>query len=90
MATFDLNKNNATEQNKSPNSSLTDKSPKPATKSPMKSTSAPQTPMDKLISMGFADRQLNKRLLEKYNDDIEKVIQTICDRFDINDWSLNR
>jgi hypothetical protein len=50
----------------------------------------PQTPMEKLISMGFADRNLNKRLLEKYNNDLEKVIDSICQRFDINDWSLNR
>jgi hypothetical protein len=92
VATFDINKSNTlSEQNsiKPSHSSLVGNAQKSSAKSPMKS-SVPQTPMEKLISMGFADRQLNKRLLEKYNDDIEKVIQTICDRFDINDWSLNR
>jgi hypothetical protein len=52
--------------------------------------SSTQSPMDKLITMGFANRQLNTRLLEKYNNDLEKVVQSICDHNDNNDWYLNR
>ena len=83
MAPFDLDTSNPSEPIKS-NLSFS-KSSRDFIK-----PKAPQSPMDKLISMGFADRNLNKRLLEKYNNDLEKVIHAICDRFDINDWSLNR
>lgn len=45
--------------------------------------------MKELISMGFANRQLNLKMLKKYNMDLEKVIQSILEIHD-NDWALNR
>ncbi len=45
--------------------------------------------VDKLVSMGFANRSLNERLLKKFNNDVDKVVESLIDRFD-NDWALNR
>lgn len=45
--------------------------------------------MKELISMGFANRQLNLKMLKKYNMDLEKVVQSILEIHD-NDWALNR
>ena len=39
-----------------------------------------ESPMEKLISMGFANRTLNDRLLKKYNHDMEKVIKDLIER----------
>lgn len=48
-----------------------------------------ETNMDKLISMGFANRSLNDRLLKKFNNDIDKVVQKLLEVND-NDWSDRR
>lgn len=39
----------------------------------------PATPMDRLIGMGFADRQLNAQLLEKHNNDLTAVLNELLD-----------
>ncbi len=39
-----------------------------------------ETPMERLVSMGFANRTLNDRLLKKYNHNMEKVIKDLLDR----------
>jgi hypothetical protein len=39
-----------------------------------------ESPMEKLVSMGFANRSLNDRLLKKYNNDMEKVIKDLLER----------
>jgi hypothetical protein len=39
-----------------------------------------ESPMEKLVSMGFANRSLNDRLLKKYNHDMEKVIKDLLER----------
>lgn len=44
---------------------------------------------ERLISMGFANRSLNKKLLNKHNDDINKVIEELLRKND-NDWASNR
>lgn len=38
-----------------------------------------KTPLDELVSMGFANRDLNRRLLEKHNNNLEHVIQELLD-----------
>lgn len=45
--------------------------------------------MKKLVMMGFANRQLNLKLLKKHNNDLNKVIQNLLDVND-NDWAQNR
>ena len=40
---------------------------------------SPDTPMDHLITMGFANRALNSRLLKKYNNNLQEVIQELVD-----------
>lgn len=40
---------------------------------------APATPMERLIGMGFADRQLNARLLEKHDNDLTAVLNKLLD-----------
>lgn len=45
--------------------------------------------MNKLISMGFANRNQNAKLLLKHNNNIEKVVQNILEMQD-NNWSENR
>ena len=39
----------------------------------------PATPMDRLIGMGFADRQLNARLLEKHDNNLGAVLNELLD-----------
>ena len=39
----------------------------------------PATPMERLIGMGFADRQLNAQLLEKHNNDLTSVLNELLD-----------
>ena len=39
----------------------------------------PATPMDRLIGMGFADRQLNAQLLEKHNNNLTEVLNELLD-----------
>lgn len=48
-----------------------------------------ETPMDRLISMGFANRNLNKKLLDKYNNQVEKVIEDLVNKQD-NNWADSR
>ena len=40
---------------------------------------APTTPMDRLIGMGFADRELNARLLEKHENNLTGVLNELLD-----------
>jgi len=40
--------------------------------------------MQQLIEMGFADRQRNQQLLEKYGADMVRVIGELVE--DVNDW----
>jgi hypothetical protein len=42
-----------------------------------------------LINMGFANRNLNRRLLEEHNNDMDKVLQSLLDHHD-NDLIENR
>jgi len=44
--------------------------------------------MEQLIEMGFADRQRNQQLLDKYGADMQRVIQELVD--DANDWHAVR
>lgn len=46
-------------------------------------------PMERLISMGFCRRDLNQKLLNKYDYNIEKVIEELISRQD-NDWASYR
>ena len=47
------------------------------------------TPMDTLIEMGFANRELNVRLLEKHDNDLDKVIGELIQSSD-NSWTEAR
>jgi hypothetical protein len=47
------------------------------------------SPMDILIHMGFANRQLNKKLLDKYDNDLNKIIEFLLEKSD-NDWATYR
>jgi hypothetical protein len=49
----------------------------------------PTSNMDKLLSMGFADRALNERLLKKFDNDMNKVVQCLLDNVE-NDWYEHR
>ncbi len=49
----------------------------------------PPTPMDQLFDMGFGDRQLNEKLLEKHEADLSKVVQELIQLQD-NDWHETR
>ena len=49
----------------------------------------PSTLMDQLIEMGFCQRELNKKLLDKYDGSLEQVIQELISRAE-NDWSGRR
>lgn len=44
---------------------------------------------NKLLSMGFGNRALNERLLKKYNNDVDKVVEHLIERSD-NDWMDSR
>ncbi|XP_071103664.1 next to BRCA1 gene 1 protein-like [Haliotis cracherodii] len=54
--------------------------PKPVTSS---------DPMVRLMEMGFCNRELNKGLLERFNGDLEPVIQELLQQAD-SDWSAAR
>jgi hypothetical protein len=45
--------------------------------------------MKALISMGFANRALNKKLLEKHSNDMDKVLADLLEKTD-NNWHQNR
>ena len=47
------------------------------------------TAMQQLLEMGFANRDLNRELLDQHNEDVEKVVQELLQRND-NDWHSNR
>ena len=40
---------------------------------------SPNTPNERLMKMGFCNRELNILLLEKYNDDMEQVVAALLD-----------
>ncbi len=64
----------------------------PSPSAPSLSVSSQYSSLDnseRLISMGFANRSLNKKLLNKHNDDINKVIEELLSKND-NDWASNR
>ena len=44
----------------------------------------PETNMDKLISMGFANRNLNNQLLKKHDNDLDKVISSLLEQQESN------
>jgi len=44
--------------------------------------------MDKLVEMGFGDRQRNQQLLDKHCGDVQRVIQELVE--DVNDWHVTR
>ena len=39
----------------------------------------PETPMDQLVSMGFANRDLNSRLLKKHNNELQLTLQELLE-----------
>ena len=39
----------------------------------------PETPMDQLVSIGFANRDLNSRLLKKHNNNLQLTLQELLD-----------
>lgn len=45
--------------------------------------------MTELISMGFANRDQNKRLILEHDFDLEKVVQHLVEEMD-NNWAENR
>ena len=40
----------------------------------------PATPMEQLVAMGFADRELNSRLLEKHKNILSEVLNELLDQ----------
>ena len=48
------------------------------------SSSKPETIMEKLIQMGFANRLLNNQLLKKHNNDLDKVISSLLEQQESN------
>ena len=44
---------------------------------------------EKLIMMGFANRKLNERLLKRFRNNIDQVVQHLVEKSD-NNWSQNR
>ena len=48
---------------------------------------APQTPMERLVAMGFADRELNARLLSQHQNQLQSVINELLDK---QDWASTR
>jgi hypothetical protein len=46
-------------------------------------------PMAKLFDMGFCDRQLNRSLLDRYNGDVEKVVEELVATSDVS-WYATR
>ncbi len=47
-------------------------------------SSKPETVMEKLIQMGFANRLLNNQLLKKHNNDLDKVISSLLEQQESN------
>jgi hypothetical protein len=45
--------------------------------------------INKLVQMGFADRKTNEKLLKKYDNNIQRVIEHILEKSD-NNWAENR
>jgi next-to-BRCA1 protein 1 len=45
--------------------------------------------MAKLFDMGFCDRQLNRSLLDRYNGDVEKVVEELVATSDVS-WYATR
>lgn len=45
--------------------------------------------MTRLISMGFANRDQNKRLIIEHDFNLEKVVQYLLEEMD-NNWAENR
>ena len=50
---------------------------------------AESSPMQQLVEMGFANRQLNQQLLQKHGQDVQKVVQELVSSQD-NDWHQAR
>ena len=48
---------------------------------------APSSPMEKLISMGFADRAFNEQILAKHNNDISMVLNELLDGYQVDVWA---
>jgi len=47
----------------------------------------PRSPMERLVAMGFANRDLNARLLRKHNNQIQVVINELLDK---QNWAATR
>ena len=45
--------------------------------------------MEQLIEMGFGERETNQELLEKYNNNIERVVLELLQSMD-NNWHESR
>ena len=45
-----------------------------------------KNPMDELVKMGFGNRDQNKRLLDLFNNDTEKVLKVIFEENQV-DWA---
>ncbi|OWF51345.1 next to BRCA1 gene 1 protein-like [Mizuhopecten yessoensis] len=54
-----------------------------------KSETEENCPMTKLIEMGFCNREMNQKLLEKHGQNVEAVIQELLSEAD-NDWMERR
>ncbi|XP_046546252.1 next to BRCA1 gene 1 protein-like [Haliotis rubra] len=57
--------------------------------SPQEPTPVTTDPMVRLMEMGFCNRELNKGLLERFNGDLEPVIQELLQQVE-RDWSAAR
>ena len=49
-----------------------------------------RSPMNQLIEMGFANRNINQRLLDKHCNNVEKVVQEILQTEGIMTWPSTR
>ncbi|XP_064646590.1 uncharacterized protein LOC135499640 [Lineus longissimus] len=47
------------------------------------------SPLDQLVEMGFANRDVNRQLLEKHNGNLEKVVSELLQQGE-NDWHVHR
>lgn len=52
-------------------------------------SSTPASPMDQLIEMGFANRDLNRSLLQKYDNNVHQVVQELINTTD-DTWADSR
>ena len=64
--------------------------PARATSPPAPSPPTPATPMDQLIEMGFANRERNRSLLQKYDNNVHQVVQELISGTDDNNWAESR